>query len=648
MSASGLLPSTEDIKTSAAPGLLLHHIDDLQQTSNLQYQTVLPPNIFSPSPDITPASTDLPMELLDKPAGPSTRPPAFSTSVTTTGSAAHHAGAHPPIKTSTGIVEHLEGTDDWSMPAQVLDHPFFVPIGSGSMVQALRELDRRMKESGQYHLITKKPKRTFVGRTVEPGQIGLFDFNGRPIIALDPGRYLNLSLTHSWHGICGVTDQLEFRGLTFAQVGQGECLVVLSPSNQIFCVRNGGFAAFGSEGRFRIVAVVDTLDLGDENAVREPATKEIIGWKKEIRTRIQAGGSGYGVEATVATFFNVPANNVLIVQQGDRLIELPAGQHVITNPNTTFRGFFSLSERQKTFETKPAYTVEGVPVILRVNLRFRIASPILLARHYNDAFMALENPAQSAVNAVVSRLSYQAFMKAKKLEGDIPDQGVVPWLETFKQECMADLTEQASQYGVVIESFNVLDRRLEGDLGKDLERQAEAVLQNQIRATQIDLENHIKLETQRGQLRVAEIEAAKVRTQTDAQFYTRSKETDARAYEKLQIAKATAEASKLQADQDAANTVVLAEAERQRVELLAQAKRREIEQVTAAYAEMQGEHTPAIVMAQLEVDKHRALPPQTVYFAGGSSAAGASSSAAALSTGYATALGATMAVKGNK
>lgn len=37
---------------------------------------------------------------------------------------------------------------------------------------------------------------------------------------------------------------------------------------------------------------------------------------------------------------NIPANNCAILQKGDDLELLPAGQHYITNPNVTLRGKF--------------------------------------------------------------------------------------------------------------------------------------------------------------------------------------------------------------------------------------------------------------------------------------------------------------------
>ena len=49
---------------------------------------------------------------------------------------------------------------------------------------------------------------------------------------------------------------------------------------------------------------------------------------------------------------NIPANNCAILQQGDDLELLPAGQHFITSPNVTLRGLFTLGENQIEMPTK--------------------------------------------------------------------------------------------------------------------------------------------------------------------------------------------------------------------------------------------------------------------------------------------------------
>ncbi|KAJ3286717.1 hypothetical protein HDU79_006281 [Rhizoclosmatium sp. JEL0117] len=497
-------------------------------------------------------------------------------------------------------VDKLEGTDDWSVPEMVKQNQYFVEVKT-SLVEAFKELETRMHEQNDYHLITRKPKRPFGGKCVETGEIGVWNRNGRPVIAFEPGNYWNFSLRHSWEGKFSITAPIDVLGLTTCLVGQSEAAVVMDPANRIFVIRNSGFAAYGSQGRFKVIDIVDTLNLGDDHAhyeQRPTGRGPVLGWKREVK--ITVGGS----LITVASFFLVPANNVLILQRGNELLLLKAGQHVITNPNTSFRAFYSLGERQTTFKTQPAYTVEGVPVVLNVNLRYRISDPILLTANYQDAFTALANPAQTAVNSVVSRLSYQQFMRAQKVGGDVPDH-VEPWLDAFKSACLRDLRHQAESYGIVVESFDVLDRELEGALGKDLEKQSEQVLRNQVQATQISLQNKIATETQRGKLEVAKVEADQKRTQADADFYVATKLSDAKYYEVVKAATAEAESSELKTQQDVKNIVLLAEA-----------KKKEIQIVGDAYAGVPEGHATRMQLSVFEVEKRKALPQGTIYFAG--------------------------------
>ncbi|KAJ3055726.1 hypothetical protein HK097_009536, partial [Rhizophlyctis rosea] len=507
------------------------------------------------------------------------------------------------LPTDTTIIKDKFGLDNWSIPDSVKQHPYFVELGGRSMVSAIQELDKRMKERGDYHLISTKQPHSLFGREIQAGRLGMYSYKGRPVLVVNPGFYWNFSLTHSYVHNFDITEPVDYLGFTSAQVGQSGALVVEDPENRVFVIRNGGFAAYGAHGRFRVLASVDTLNLGSDAAVYEPGTgtERLLGHRREISSN----------NVIVATFLNVPANNVAIVQQGNDLLLLEAGQHVITNPKTTFRRFYSLGERQVQIHTKPAYTVEGVPVILHVNLRYRVVDPLLLTRNYEDPFQALSNPAQTAVNSVVSRLSYQQFMRAKKMGGDVPDTDVVTWVEAFKTECLRELMEQATTYGIIVESFDVLDRKLEGDLGKDLEKQAEQVLQNQIKATQLELSNHIAIETQKGQLEITRVKNEQLKSESDAQYYAQTKTADAHYYSSMKQAEAAAEASALKATQEAKNVVLLAEA-----------KQREIKLIAGAYEGVESEHVKMIQLGEIEVEKRRVLPQGTVYFAGGEGAMG--------------------------
>lgn len=159
---------------------------------------------------------------------------------------------------------------------------------------------------------------------MESGQLGCWNRNGKPVVNILPGSYWNFSPVHSYYGSYGMTGNIDFLGLTMGQVGQSEAMVILDPQNRVFIIRNGGFVAYGASGRFRIVAVVDTLDLGENAAIRDQGSKQIIGWKKEIKHNVDGNVKN---SITVATFFNVPANNVVLVQRYNQLISLGAGQH---------------------------------------------------------------------------------------------------------------------------------------------------------------------------------------------------------------------------------------------------------------------------------------------------------------------------------
>ncbi|KAI8894764.1 band 7 family-domain-containing protein [Globomyces pollinis-pini] len=498
-----------------------------------------------------------------------------------------------------------DGTDDWSVPKEVKNNPLFMEIETGSnVVETIKKLDAKMMELNHGRLISLKTPNSLLGNSVPTGNIGLFDRAGRPQIVIEPGLYLNLNPTLTWKGTIPITSHVEFLGLTIAQVGQSEAMVVQDPHNRVFVIRNGGFVAYGIEGTFKILQIVDTLNLGDQYAIRELHTNRILGWKQEVHTLIRNGTNMIPVPITVATFINVPANNVAILQQADKIIVLEAGQHVITNPHTTFRDMFSLGERQHPFKTQPAYTSEGVPVILDINLRYRVFDPVLLTVNYDDPLLALINPAQSAVNSVVSRLSYQQFMRAKKVGPEVTSNGShVPWVEAFKSECMKELQEDARKHGIHVLSFEIMDRQLQGSLGKDLERQAETILQNQIEATQIELRNHINTEKERGILQVARVEAESIKTQSDTNYYRTTKQADAKYYEMMKQAAAKAETAALVTQQEAKNIVSLAEANRRQIELQAE-----------AYASVPAGHAQNIQRELLEVEKRYAMPDKSVWF----------------------------------
>jgi len=54
----------------------------------------------------------------------------------------------------------------------------------------------------------------------------------------------------------------------------------------------------------------------------------------------------------IISSLDIPANNCAVLQRGDDLELLGAGQHYITNPNVTLRGMYTCGENQIEMPTK--------------------------------------------------------------------------------------------------------------------------------------------------------------------------------------------------------------------------------------------------------------------------------------------------------
>lgn len=95
-----------------------------------------------------------------------------------------------------------------------------------------------------------------------------------------------------------------------------------------------------------------------------------MGHWHEVKMKSTMGPGNTVHEFVVATFLDIPANNCAILQKGDELEVLPAGQHVITNPNITLRKMFTRGECQIEMPTKDIFTRDQVPVSLTIYLKW--------------------------------------------------------------------------------------------------------------------------------------------------------------------------------------------------------------------------------------------------------------------------------------
>jgi hypothetical protein len=183
---------------------------------------------------------------------------------------------------------------------------------------------------------------------------------------------------------------IEFQGLTVVQVSQNQAAVVSDPQNQVFVVKNGGFCAFAVEGSYNVLSIVDQTHL--PGIVVDKLTGVVLGWTHEVKMKSKVG-HGQEKDYVVALLFvppiflllflifcslNIPASNCAILQRGDDLELLGAGQSVITNPSVTLRGLYTLGENQLELPTKDIFTRDQVPVSLTLYLKWQLTEPLKL------------------------------------------------------------------------------------------------------------------------------------------------------------------------------------------------------------------------------------------------------------------------------
>jgi hypothetical protein len=91
------------------------------------------------------------------------------------------------------------------------------------------------------------------------------------------------------------------------------------PQNRVFVVNEGGFVAMATSGAYRLLALVDQTHL--EKKITDRYSKQVLGHTQTVKLP-----GGY----VAATFLDIPANNVVILQRKDEMYVLGAGQHYLT------------------------------------------------------------------------------------------------------------------------------------------------------------------------------------------------------------------------------------------------------------------------------------------------------------------------------
>jgi len=297
----------------------------------------------------------------------------------------------------------------------------------------------------------------------------------------------------------------------------------------------------------------------------------------------------------VALFLNIPANNCAILQRGDDLELLPAGQHCITNPNITLRGLFTLGENQIEMPTKDIFTRDQVPVSLTIYLKWQLTEPIKLTTHgYNTPYDALRDKAQSILTQIMAHLDYSAMVKQRSLGPEASEPNDDPssaFLDALRTRALDELHLAALEYGIVLKDLAVIDRQFKGEIALTMNKLTTRALQAQVEAANVDRENSNKVKQEQGALSVSRIQAQARNTQSDAD-----------AYSVVAAAKAAAESTKIAAQAQAEATRMAAQAEADAIRLKA-----------AADLEVTDQFARNMEMLRLEVSKVKAFGNKTIF-----------------------------------
>jgi regulator of protease activity HflC (stomatin/prohibitin superfamily) len=455
------------------------------------------------------------------------------------------------------------------------ERPFFVNIGKDGLIGALQRLDKQLQNSGRSRILSSKNPTDWIGPEITPGELGIINHGGLPKILTRPGRYPGFPLRNwwarKWCGTKGLSDTvIQFQGLTVVQVSQNQAAVVSDPQNHIFVIKNGGFVSFAVEGTYDVLSIVDQTHL--PSVVQDRITGVTLGSTYEVKMKSKTSAHTEK-EYVVALFLNIPASNCAILQRGDDLELLPAGQHYITNPNVTLRGLYTLGENQLEMPTKDIFTRDQVPVSLTIYLKWQLHEPLKLTTHgYNTPYDALRDKTQSILTQIVAHLDYSAMVKQRSLGPDNMEDGSDPssaFLDALRTRAMDEMHVAALEYGIVLKDLAVIDRQFKGEIAATMDKLTTRALQAQVEAANVDRENSNKVKQEEGALSVARIRAQAQNTQSDAEAYSVVAAAKAQA-QRLKIeAAAQAEATRLAAEAEAGAIRIKAEADAQVVDQFA-------------------------------------------------------------------------------
>lgn len=483
--------------------------------------------------------------------------------------------------------------------------PLLVPIGPNGVLDALRQLDAELTAAGHPSLISTKRPHQIVGREVNPGSFGLYEYASGPKLLLEPGRYPGMPLSNwvgcTYHGTYDlatnfpplkqttggllVPDQdLQRLGLTIVQVAQNQAAVCLDPQMRVFVVSDRGFVAMATTGAYKLLGLVDQTHLSDP--VIDHYSKQVLGHTQSVRLPNKY---------VAATFLDIPANNVAILQRKNELYQLGAGQHFLTTAGVSLRGFFTMGEVQIELECDNIYTRDQVPVWLRLYLRYELQHPLQLARHgYPTPFDALQDKARSILTQIVAHLDYSTMARTRNAAPDLhdgeDDAGAV-FVSAVRTQAIDELKVIAREYGIKLEDLAIIDRKFKGEIAAKLDLLTTRALEAQVESANLDRENANKRRKQEGEARVLELQNAMKRATVETE--------NANA-----IARARAKAESL---------TIEAEAEATAIKLRAEAHAEATKTQARVDAAIEDEFARELAQGRLEIERTRAYGDKTVF-----------------------------------
>ncbi|KAH8917629.1 band 7 domain-containing protein [Atractiella rhizophila] len=480
--------------------------------------------------------------------------------------------------------------------------PYCVPIGKGGVKEALVRLDEELVQAGNPGILSKKKPISWTGREVNPGTFGLYEYGSQPQILLEPGRYPGMPISNwfacTYYGTFALNqnfppthnklDKIARLGLTIVQVSQNQAAVCMDPQNQVFVVADGGFVAMATSGAYKVLGLVDQTHL--DTPVLDHYSRQVLGHMQVVKN----------LSYVAATFLDIPANNVAVLQRKDELFELAAGQHYLTTASVTIRGFYTKGEVQQELECDNIYTRDQVPVWLRMYLRYELLRPLELARHgYKTPFDSLQDKTRSILTQILAHLDYSMMAKSRNAAPELLADGTAAdeedpssvFVSAVRREATDELKVVAAEYGIKLEDLAIIDRKFKGEIAAKMNSLTTRALEAQVESANLDRENANRRRKQEGDARVLELQNAMKRATAETE-----------AANTLAAARARAEALTIQAEAEGRAIRLRADAEAEAVRIRGEADK----EVTSLYAQ-------DIAKRRVEVERTKAFGNRTVF-----------------------------------